>query len=267
MEPRPWEHLFYEPDLLDVGAGDADSGDAVGFYLSCVPAAGTRVLDVGCGSGRMAIPLARASCEVHAVDRSTRVLRYLRRKLAKLDVRRRITVSTLDIRERPYRTELDAAIAADDFLTHFTGGDDVRAVLSHVRRSLRAGGRFFTDLRGKSEERLRDAAAPLPRPMMSFGIVSNVPTARGPRSAAMQSLETFDESRRLLRSDQRYDIVRPDGDVERSFYRTITQRLWTVEELAAAAPDARFAIEATARYRRDAPPTAAGGASLTFVAV
>jgi SAM-dependent methyltransferase len=226
----------------------------VAFYNACVAGA-AQVLDIGCGSGRMAIPIARAGVMVHAVDRSARVLRYFRAKLAKSDVRWRITVSSLDIREKPYRQHVDAAIAADDFLTHFLSEEELRAVLANVRGSLHEGGRFFTDLRGKTEARLREAAAPLPRPMQCFGIASGAL-----RSAVMQSLETYDEPRRILRSDQRYDIIRPDGDVERTFYRTIRQRLWRIDEIANLAEG--FAVEAGGRYGREG----AEGASMVMIA-
>lgn len=262
-DARPWEALFYEPDLLETGAGDADSGDAVGFYTAATRGVG-RVLDIGCGAGRIAVPLAHAGCEVHAVDRSPRVLRYFRAKLAKLPIRKRIKTALLDIRVRPYGSPVDAALAADDFLTHFLDEEALRLVLANIRASLRDGGRFFTDLRGKTAARLREAAAPLPRPWLSFGIVSGVRTKNGLRSAAMQSIETYDAKRRILTSDQRYDIVKPDGEVERSFYRTIRQRLWTVDDIARAADG--FKVESSARYQTRGRASAANGASLVLTA-
>ncbi|AUX34190.1 MULTISPECIES: class I SAM-dependent methyltransferase [Sorangium] len=261
---RPWEDDFFEPELLDAGAGDADIRETVHFYRSAVGDDVTRVLDIGCGTGRLSLPLAGDGHEVHAIDRSPRVLTFFRNKLKRAErgVRRQVKLSRLDIALRPYPERLDAALAVDDFLTLFLDEASLRAVLAHVRQSLSRGGRFCTDMRARSDDRLSTIAAPLPRPMLFFGIVQGVATPRGARSVAMRSIETYDESARVLTSEQLFEYIKPTGLVERSIYRTLRQRVWHPGEIAAAAEAEGFRVAALhARFDPRAQAGVASGAS------
>lgn len=264
MTGTPWEALFYEPELLDGSAGDADTGAAVGFYRSRMPPAARTVLDLGCGTGRLALPLAAAGLRVIAVDRSQRVLAFLRRKLAELpaDARGRVAPTLLDIEVTPCAERVDAALASDDFLTHFLDVGRLGTVLRHVARSLPSGGRLFTDLRGREPERLRLAALPVPKPMLGFGISHGIETGLGPRSVAMSSLERFDASSRILVNDQVFEWIAEDGTVERRVYRTLRQRLHTLDEVGEAAAEAGFRVEAYWRFDRDRPPSEDAGFSM-----
>ena len=52
---------------------DAEYGgidDAARFFLSLAEGCGRRVLDLGCGTGRLSLPLARLGKEVTGLDRS-----------------------------------------------------------------------------------------------------------------------------------------------------------------------------------------------------
>jgi ubiquinone/menaquinone biosynthesis C-methylase UbiE len=81
--PRDWFRWF----LFEIGAGyytdklasgpEAELRAEFADWLS--PAAGARVLDVGCGPGHLARLFARRGCRVTGVDRGRRLLRFARR--------------------------------------------------------------------------------------------------------------------------------------------------------------------------------------------
>jgi len=81
--PRDWIRWL----LFEIGAGyyteklasgpEAELRAEFAEWLS--PAAGTRVLDVGCGPGHLARLFAQRGCRVTGVDRGRRLLRFARR--------------------------------------------------------------------------------------------------------------------------------------------------------------------------------------------
>ena len=57
-------------------------GDDAGFYLDCSRRAGGRTLELGCGTGRVLLPTARAGCAITGFDLSSFMLDKCRKKLA-----------------------------------------------------------------------------------------------------------------------------------------------------------------------------------------
>src|SRR5262245_11397040 len=75
----------------------------VPFWRRLAAGGGGRVLELGCGTGRVTIPLLRAGCEVVGVDRSVEMLKRLR---GSRYVRSRgATLVRADIRELPFRPD------------------------------------------------------------------------------------------------------------------------------------------------------------------
>jgi len=73
------------PAIYDSMAASIPGGDDVAFYRSLAERAGGPVLELGCGTGRVAIPLAHAGFEVTGIDRSAGMLARARRKAEGLE--------------------------------------------------------------------------------------------------------------------------------------------------------------------------------------
>lgn len=104
-----------------------------------------RVLDLGCGTGNHAIPLARRGYEVVGVDRADGMLEAARAKAREhgLDVTFHTgDVRSLDIPERDF----DAATMLFAVLSYQTDDDDVIAALRSARRRIRDGGLVVFDV-------------------------------------------------------------------------------------------------------------------------
>jgi len=81
-EPAPGLYSASElhPAIYDAMAASIPGGDDVAFYRSLAEQAGGPVVELGCGTGRVAIPLAEAGFDVTGIDRSAGMLARARMK-------------------------------------------------------------------------------------------------------------------------------------------------------------------------------------------
>jgi ubiquinone/menaquinone biosynthesis C-methylase UbiE len=95
-----------------------------------------RVLELGVGTGRIALPVAASGCEVHGIDVSSHMLAALARRVRK-EALAGIHLALGDITALPYREGVfDGAIAVH--VLHLVA--DWADVLAHVSRLVRPGG-------------------------------------------------------------------------------------------------------------------------------
>jgi len=72
---------LYDRHSSDFYDYHAKRGD-VKFYVNCAVESGGPVLEIGCGTGRLLIPTARAGINITGLDKSEEMLNICRRKLA-----------------------------------------------------------------------------------------------------------------------------------------------------------------------------------------
>ena len=104
------------------------------------------VLDLGCGTGNHAIPLAQRGYEVAGVDRSESMLAHARGKAAGLSGSSGVTFHQEDIRSVDLQRHFDAALMMFAVLGYQLENADVLFVLSAARRHLRPGGLLIFDV-------------------------------------------------------------------------------------------------------------------------
>jgi ubiquinone/menaquinone biosynthesis C-methylase UbiE len=113
--------------------------DAVVTSVAARP--GMRVLDMGCGSGQVTIPLARAGAEVIAVDVSPAMIRLLRENAAREALTNiRPVVDALENLRLP-AASLDAVVS--NYALHHLADDDKRRLLRAATVWLRPGGHLI----------------------------------------------------------------------------------------------------------------------------
>lgn len=111
-----------------------------------------RVLELGCGTGRVSIPLARAGVRLVGVDRSeamlARAAKRARRLPASKGIRRRpLALVRGDIRTLPFEDGSFAAVIAPyGILQSLVRDRDLAATLGAAARLLKPGGLFGLDL-------------------------------------------------------------------------------------------------------------------------
>jgi SAM-dependent methyltransferase len=102
------------------------------------------VLDLGCGPGRHALPLADAGLSVTAVDTSPSLLEQLATERGD----RAIEIVEADMREFSRPAAFDLVIVMWTSFGYFTDEADHRRVLDNIRSSLAPDGRVVLDLVG-----------------------------------------------------------------------------------------------------------------------
>lgn len=117
----------------------------VPFWRRLAGRAGGRVLELGCGTGRMSIPLARAGVPLVGIDRSAPMLERVegRRRRARLA----LPLVRGDIRALPFATRaFEMVLAPYGVLQSLVRERDLTAALASVARVLGPGGVFGIDL-------------------------------------------------------------------------------------------------------------------------
>lgn len=119
----------------------------VAFWKHRAVAARGRVLELGCGTGRLLMPLSRAGAGVTGVDLSAPMLARAHARARRLPVARRPRLVRSDIRALPFRDRaFSLAIAPYGMLQSLTTDAHLDAALAEAARVLAPGGLFGVDL-------------------------------------------------------------------------------------------------------------------------
>jgi SAM-dependent methyltransferase len=119
----------------------------VPFWRRVSAEARGRVLELGCGTGRVSVPLAKAGVDLVGIDRSAPMLARLRAASARAGAIGHVNAVRGDIRALPFAAHaFSMVIAPYGILQSLLADRDLVATLSSVARVLGPGGRFGIDL-------------------------------------------------------------------------------------------------------------------------
>lgn len=120
----------------------------VGFYVAEAKAAGGQVLELGCGTGRILLPIARAGCTIAGVDSSSQMLARCKEKLAAeaATVQARVMLQQRDIRDFALGAKYALIIAPFRVVQQLARIDDQLRFLAAVAHHLAPTGRFVFDV-------------------------------------------------------------------------------------------------------------------------
>ncbi len=140
-EALSWWRMHLEDDPRRPHSQVKSQIDGVERYLRLEPR--SRILDLGCGSGRRTIELGRRGHRVVGLDPDERALAEARSsaKGEKLNTH----FLKADTRAIPYRAEIDAVVSLDGAFGQLpTDRDDLRC-LESARKALKPGGQLLID--------------------------------------------------------------------------------------------------------------------------
>jgi SAM-dependent methyltransferase len=108
---------------------------------------GARILDVCCGTGRLAGEMARRGYRVTGIDSSADMLALARQNSPECDF------VQADARDFDLPPVFEAAVSTFESLNHVLSTDGLRSVFQNVRRALKEGALFVFDLNGEDAYR------------------------------------------------------------------------------------------------------------------
>src|SRR5260221_703684 len=120
----------------------------VNFYVEEAQAIDGTVLELGCGTGRVLIPVARLGKEVTGVDNSPRMLARCRVQLESepAEVRRNVTLVQADMRDLNLGRRFSLVMIPFRPMQHLVAVSDQIATLQAIHRHLDPGGLLVFDV-------------------------------------------------------------------------------------------------------------------------
>jgi len=185
----------------------------VAFWRRVAAEANGTVLELGCGTGRISLPLARAGVSLVGVDRSAPMLVRAAARAARTS--RGIPFVRADIRSLPFKRGRFAMVLAPyGVLQSLIRERDLEATLESVARVLKRGGTFGIDL-----------VPDVPNWREYESRVQLVGRSRGGGRLTLVESVRQDPGRRLTTFDQRYVERRGGHTTEHCFeltFRTLS---------------------------------------------
>jgi SAM-dependent methyltransferase len=128
----------------------------VDFYVAQARKARGTVVELGIGTGRIALPVAAAGVPVIGVDSSAGMLEVCRRRAEAAGVARLLDLRLGDLRYPPVSERVRLVTSPFRALLHLETDAERRQTLAAVRRLLVPGGRFVFDVFAPSAEDVAD---------------------------------------------------------------------------------------------------------------
>ena len=201
--------------------------DDIPFYIDEARSAGGSVLELGCGTGRVAIPIAQAGIEIVGLDSSAAMLEVARRKAEKAPGARGLRLVEADMRDFSLDEVFGLVIIPfRGFLSLLSVEDQIQA-LANVRAHLAPGGKlafniFVPDLNMLVQE--GDVAYHL----------RDVTDSDTGRRLVVWHQSAYDNHNQIIDARVIVDDLEADGVVGRRFYRDFQLRYshrWEIRHL------------------------------------
>ena len=209
--PAPDTYPAFVAELYDFSPVVVARTD-VPFYLHLAREARGAVLELGCGTGRILLPMARAGVEVVGVEQSLPMLERCRAKLAaeSPDVQQRVQLVHGSMTEFDLGRQFHLIATPFRSFQHLLTIQEQLACLDAARRHLAPGGRlvldfFHTDPRALCDPAWQQERFPFPDVELSGGRRLRL----GSRVAAVHRAEQINDA------ELTYYVIHPGGRTER----------------------------------------------------
>lgn len=180
--------------------------DIAFWQKMAAPIEGKPILELGCGTGRVALPLARHGSRIVGIDRSESMLTRARLRAQRLKLQSRLQLIRGDIRHLPFPDKTFPLVMAPyGILQSLLDEELLRATLKDVNRVLSRRGTFGLEL-----------VADLP----AWDEYSNRTTLRGERGPHGKPIRLIE----TVRQDRRNHITRFEQEFVEGRGRRVTRK-------------------------------------------
>ncbi len=217
--------------------------DDVAFYLSWAQKAHPPVLELGCGTGRILLPLADHGVEMWGLDNCSAMLERARAKLSSrpLETRRRVTLVEQDMTSFRLNRKFGLIYLPFREFMHLTRVDQQLACLHAIRRHLCRDGRLLINVYDVDLVTLvhsRQAADPVLYRQPGGDYLDE----QG-RQVLLCSASRYDPEQQCLFEERFYETIGPGGQIlERRFVR-LSQRWFFRWEMVHLLSRSGFKVE------------------------
>lgn len=184
----------------------------IDFFVSMAGTFGGPVLEVGCGTGRVLIPTARAGAEIVGLDLSPHMLRVCREHLEREppEVRSLVRLVQMDMRHFDLGQSFRLATTPFRSFQHLTTVEDQLRCLSCIYRHLADDGRLILDIFNPWLEALvRDNTG------QELSHEPEFTTPDGRRVVRCHKFVSRDRANQTSENELIYYVTHPDGREER----------------------------------------------------
>jgi len=197
----------------------------VNFYVEEAEAMAGNVLELGCGTGRVLIPVARLGKEVTGVDNSPRMLALCQKQLESepSEVRRNVTLVHADMRDLNLGRRFSLVMIPFRPMQHLVAVSDQIATLEAIHRHLEPGGRLVFDVFNPKLESLLEDRTAEREDTAEVDLGDGRSFRRTARVAAVHVVDQYSEAELI------YYVREADGTTQRLVQGFLMRWYWLYE--------------------------------------
>ena len=207
--------------------GQSMAFDDIGYYRALCQQRGGRTLELGCGTGRILLPLLASGIDIAGIDQSTGMLGQLQQDAKALRLQPEVSLGSLTAFTTPPCNTILAPYAV---VTYLTDASQLAAFFLAVEQSLIADGMLVVDTF-------------IPRPVQSFSDFRQ-DYRRPHQGGILQREKRITVAGDCNRIERRYTVMDAAGLVEQSWTTLDEIRPWTEAELVNSAIANGFCVVA-----------------------
>lgn len=192
----------------------AKRGDVI-FYTDFALKSGGSVLELGCGTGRILIPTARAGVKITGLDKSAEMLKICREKLDREPIQARQRAELVNADMRDFSLDEKYALVTITFgpFNQLVSVDEQMNCLNNIHRHLHPNGALLFDVYYAN---VKELSVPEGTEIFMAKTPFNMPNGWSVTWGIRYA--RIDLGRQVIREELFYDIQFPDGHEEKWVY-------------------------------------------------
>lgn len=221
----------------------ADYRHDIAFYVKWARRCPPPALELGCGTGRIVVPMGEAGCPITGLDRCPAMLEKARQKLLKAspDVRGRVDLVQADMRDFSLDREFGLIYLPFREFMHLEREEDQLACLDCIHRHLHLDGRLILNLYNMDPIALQQPCGQdVPLYRQKGGDYVDPESGH---QVYLSSASTYQSERQMLLEERFYDRVDKTGKVVERRLILLRQRWFFRYEMVHLLHRCQFRVE------------------------